>query len=131
MSENKVDDVFAGDDVVEASDALYKWEKPGQEVAGLLVDYKRGKTQLGDADFYTILEKEGEKTFTATSALHEKLKKFKLGEFLVKIIFEEEKPSAAGKHPFKVFSVKATPSSEAKLAAMGIVNFGSSEKTAE
>lgn len=132
INEELNNDVFGGDDVVEVSDELFKWDKPGKEIAGLLVRHKTQTMDNGPAEFYTVITKQGEQTFIATSALHEKLSKFKLGEFLVKVVFEEERPSKkGGRQPFKVFSVKATPSTEAKLAAMGIVSFGESETTEE
>jgi len=127
MEENKVDDVFAGDDVVEASDELFKFDAPGKEISGLLMTHKNQTMDNGPADFYTVLTNKGEVTFIATPSLHEKLSKFKLKEFLVKVVFEEARPSKGNKQPFKVFSVRATPSSEAKLAAMGIVEFGAAE----
>ena len=125
--EAPVDDIWNADDVTEASDELFKFTEVGAVLSGLIVHHKNQVMDNGPANFYTLLTNKGEVTFIATSSLHEKLTKFKLNEFLVKITFEESRPSKGSKQDFKVFSVKATPSTESKLAAMGIVVFSNEE----
>jgi hypothetical protein len=102
---------------------LFKFEKVGDKLNGLIVSNKVGKTKLGDATFYTIQTAEGEKTFVPTKALKEDLDKFVrmfgLGKFIAEIVLESLKPGNYAS-PFKVFRVRAGIATEARLARLGI-----------
>lgn len=105
---------------------LFKFEEVGTELTGLLIGKKRGKTQLGDADFYSILTKNGEVTFVPTKALGEDLAKYVrmygIGKVILNITLTDLKKGAYAS-PFKVFRVRAALATEARLAAHGIPTF--------
>lgn len=113
---------------------LYKFENIGDKVTGLLIARKNGKTKLGDADFYTILTKDGEKTFVPTKALGEDLSKFVRMYGIGKVILDVEltalKPGNFAS-PFKVFKVRAALSTESRLASHGIKMYDAESESEE
>lgn len=106
---------------------LYKFDAPGQTLKGLIVEKRDGKTNLGDATFYTINTGKEEVTFVPTKALKQDLDKYyrQFGgahKTLVEIEFVEEKKGSFP-NPFKVFKVRAGTATEARLAGLGISIF--------
>ena len=105
---------------------LFKFETVGTELTGLLTAKKTGKTQLGEADFYTVLTKDGEKTFVPTKALGEDLAKYVrmygIGKVILNIKLTDLKKGAYAS-PFKVFRVRAGAATESRLAQHGIPMF--------
>ncbi len=112
---------------------LFKFETVGTSLTGLLTGKKSGKTQLGMADFYTLLTKDGEHTFVPTKALGEDLVKYVrmygVGKVILNITLTDLKKGAYAS-PFKVFRVRAASVTEARLAQYGIPTFDS-ESTSE
>lgn len=112
---------------------LFKFEKVGDAVTGLIINKKSGKTKLGDADFYTIQQSNGEVTFVPTKSLGEDLTKFirqygGLGKVIVSIELTELKKGNYAS-PFKVFKVRAAAATEARLTALGINLFDAESET--
>lgn len=111
---------------------LYKWENPGQKETGILVSHREVQTNLGPGNRYEMQTKNGTITFFGTSSLHDELKKLPAdGSMIVEIELTETKKSRFP-NPFKVFKVRATRKTDAKIAALGITVFGdeSSEEAA-
>lgn len=105
---------------------LFKFEEIGTELTGLLTAKKSGKTQLGVADFYTLLTKDGEVTFVPTKALGEDLAKFVrmygIGKVILNIKLMDLKKGAYAS-PFKVFRCRAGAATESRLVQHGIPTF--------
>ncbi len=134
----------AADPVAESADSgwdqessggeLYKFEKVGDSITGLLTNLKNGKTNLGPADFYTLLTKTGEHTFVPTKALNEDLKKYVrmygVGKVILNIELVELRKGAYAS-PFKVFKVRAAAATESRLAQHGIPTFDQESSPAE
>lgn len=103
--------------------AMYKWEKPGQEVTGVLMGRRIVNTKLGAVTVYDVLTKEGEVAVPGTKGLNDSMKRYPAnGTLIVKIKFEEEKKGNFP-NPFKVFTVKYAKADEARLKALGITMF--------
>ncbi len=117
-----------------AGGELFKFEEVDTELTGLLVNHKRGKTQLGMADFYTLLTKDGEHTFVPTKALGEDLGKFVrmygIGKVILNIKLTELRKGAYAS-PFKVFRVRAAAATESRLAQHGIPTFDNESEAVE
>lgn len=108
---------------------LYKWEKVGQKVAGLLTARREVQTQTGAMTVYDILTKDGDLPVPGTKGLNDLMKRYPAdSSVLVEIEFTEEKKSRF-KNPFKVFKVRAAQSNEQRLKALGITVFGASAET--
>lgn len=105
---------------------LFKFDTAGTELTGLLTEQKSGKTNLGMAEFYTLLTKDGERTFVPTKALGDDLKKYVrmygIGKVILNITLMELKKGAYAS-PFKVFRVRAALATESRLAQHGIPTF--------
>jgi len=115
--------------------SLFKFEKVGDKLTGLIVNKKSGKTNIGPADFYTLQTTKGEHTFIPTKALGDDLTKFLrqyggIGKVLVAIELTELKKGNFAS-PFKVFKVRAGIATEARLAAHGIQTFDSDTISAD
>lgn len=117
---------------------LFKFEKINDNLKGLIINKKNGKTAMGTADFYTIQGAKGETTFIPTKALKEDLDKFLrlyggVGKTIVDITLTDLKKGNFAS-PFKVFKVRAAVATEQRLAALGITMWDgttSSEETDE
>lgn len=105
---------------------LFKFDEVGTSLTGLLTGKKHGKTSIGDADFYTLLTKDGEHTFVPTKALGEDLAKYVrmygVGKVILNIELTDLKKGAFAS-PFKVFKVRAALATESRLAQHGIPTF--------
>lgn len=127
MTTAKTEEEFDDFDQESNGGELFKFENIGDKLSGLIVNKKTGKTSIGNADFYTIQNKDGEKTFVPTKALGEDLTKFLrqyggIGKVIVGIELTELKKGAYAS-PFKVFKVRAGVATEARIAALGIQSF--------
>ena len=114
---------------------LYKFEKIGDSLKGLIINKKTGKTSMGQADFYTILSSKGEHTFIPTKALKEDLDKFLrmyggLNKVIVEVTLSDLKKGNYAS-PFKVFRVRAGVATEQRLSSLGITVFDDSSTTTE
>lgn len=113
---------------------LFKFETIGTKITGLLTAKKVGKTKLGDADFYTLLTKDGDRTFVPTKALGEDLAKYTrmygVGKVILQIELTDLKKGSFAS-PFKVFSVKAALATETRLATHGIPSFDNESVSTE
>ena len=113
---------------------LFKFETVGTSLTGLLVAKKRSKTQLGDANFYTLLCKGGEHTFVPTKALEQDIEKYirqyGVGNVILDITLMDLKKGAYAS-PFKVFRTRAAKVTEARLAQYGIPSFDNESTTEE
>lgn len=100
-----------------------KFEEPGHEVIGLLLDHEVKKTSKGDANEYKIVTPEGFKTFYAPKGLHDKLAgviiKYGKQSAIVKIKYIEKVKTASG-NDFKVFEVMHRQKTEKDLKEFGI-----------
>lgn len=119
----------------ESSSELYKFETVGQKLTGLLVHKKTGKTQMGDANFYTILTAKGEETFIPTKSLGEDLEKFLrtyggVGKVIVEVELVDLKKSTFP-NPFKVFKARAAAATEARLSALGLMTYDTETTSSE
>lgn len=102
---------------------LYKWEKPGQKVTGVLLNKRIVNTKLGAMTAYDLLTKEGEVVVPGTKGLNDSMKRYPAnGSLIVQIEFVEEKKGNFP-NPFKVFTVKYAKADEARLKALGITMF--------
>lgn len=137
MTKAEVNAAAEGDDLFDAESSggsLYKWEKVGQQVKGLIIERRQGKTAQGPAIFYTINTGKEEVTMIPTKALQQDLDKY-YNQFggalktIVQIDFVDEKKGAYAS-PFKVFKVRAGAATEARLSALGISTFDE-ESTSE
>lgn len=114
---------------------LFKFEKVGDSLKGLIINKKIGKTVMGDASFYTIQSATGETTFIPTKALKEDLEKFLrmyggVGKTIVEITLTELKKGNFAS-PFKVFRVRAGVATEQRLASLGITVFDDASSNEE
>lgn len=113
---------------------LFKFETIGDSITGLLTVKKTGKTKLGDADFYTVLTKDGERTFVPTKALGDDLGKYVrmygIGKVILNITLMDLKKGNFAS-PFKVFRVRAALATESRLAQHGIPTFDSESTSGE
>lgn len=99
---------------------LYKWEKTGQKVTGVLVGKRMVKTKIGDMFLYDVKTKDGEVAVPATKSLRETMRRYPAdGSMIVEIEFTEEKKGNYP-NPFKVFTVRNARVSEERLKALGI-----------
>jgi len=99
---------------------LFKWEKPGQKVTGVLAGKRVVKTKLGDMFLYDVKTKDGEVAVPATKSLRETMRRYPAdGSMIVEIEFTEEKKGNYP-NPFKVFTVRNARVSEERLKALGI-----------
>ncbi len=99
---------------------LYKWEKIGQKVTGVLVGKRVVKTKLGDMFLYDINTKDGEVAVPATKSLRETMKRYPAdGSTIVEIEFAEERKGNFP-NPFKVFTVRSAKVTEERLKTLGI-----------
>lgn len=133
MAEAKKDINDLGWESESTGGELFKFDKVGDNVTGLLISKKNGKTKLGDADFYTIQQSNSEVTFIPTESLGEELTKYLrkhggLGKVIVSIELAELKKGNYPS-PFKVFKVRAAAATEARLTALGINMFDSESET--
>lgn len=130
--ESASDDMF---DAESSGGSLYKWEKVGQSVKGLVIERREGKTAQGPAIFYTINTGKEEVTMIPTKALQQDLDKYYrqfggAAKVIVQIDFVDEKKGAYAS-PFKVFKVRAGASNEQRLAALGISTFDEESTSTE
>lgn len=114
---------------------LFKLDKVGDKVEGLIVAKKRGKTSMGEADFYTVQTAKDEKTFIPTAALKQDLEKYLrmyggLGKTIISAELVDLKKGAYAS-PFKVFKVRAAAATEARLSALGISTYDSESTTGD
>ena len=98
---------------------LFKWEKAGLVVEGVLINYRRQRdTGKGAGNIYEVQSKDGIVTFFAPSLLHQKLEKLPR-PYAVRIELKEITKTKTG-NTLKVFEVKSAPADEATLKIMGI-----------
>ena len=111
MSEIKYDNTVADGE-------LFKWEKAGLTIEGLLSSYTEKQTSNGIGHVYEVENKDGINAFFAPTLLHKKLQRVATGN-IVKITFTEQTKTQSG-NPLKHFEVLHTQATEAKLKALGI-----------
>lgn len=125
---NKADVEFDpfGDAQESSGGTLYKWDEVGKNIKGLYLEKREHvKTKLGEMTVYSILTKDGEIAAPGTKDLDEKMKRIPAdGSMILSITFSEE-VKGNFPNPFKRFSVKFSPKTDANLSALGIVLFGS------
>jgi hypothetical protein len=107
----------------EVSGGFIKFEEPGFNFTGLLVDYEKKNTAKGEANDYKIITKDGAQSFYAPKDLHDKLSgviiKYGLKNAIVKVTFKEKIKTASG-NDFKKFEVLHKKADEASLTELGI-----------
>lgn len=107
----------------EVAGGFIKFEDPGYNFTGLLVDYAKKNTAKGEANDYKIITKDGAQSFYAPKDLHDKLSgviiKYGLKNAIVKVTFKEKIKTASG-NDFKKFEVLHKRADEASLAELGI-----------
>ena len=98
---------------------LFKWEKEGATLEGLLQSYSpRKDTGKGPGHLYEVKTKSGVAAFFAPSLLHKKLSGIPVGS-IVKITFTKITKTANG-NTLKNFTVGHAKATEANLKALGI-----------
>lgn len=108
-----------------SSDALFKFDKVGDSVTGLLLAKKFQKGNFGEYMIVNLLTKEGEIAVMCSKGLSEELKKPQYqdgGKIIVQISLTELKDTGKG-NPFKAFSTRFAIATEQRLAAHGIKTF--------
>ena len=105
-------------DTTSSGGNLYKWEKPGQSVLGVLMGKRVVKTRQGDMTVYDLLTKNGPLPVPGTKGLNTEMTYIKVGK-LVQMTFEKEVPGAFAS-PFKSFVVRAAEPTPERLAKHGI-----------
>ena len=97
---------------------LYKFEKEGQIIEGLLKSYmQRPDTGKGIGNVYELKNKDGVVAFFAPTLLHKKLKE-RVGQ-IVKITFTKTSKTKIG-NTLKEFEVLPAPATPDNLKALGI-----------
>src|SRR3990167_6955052 len=97
---------------------LYKFEKEGQIIEGLLKSYmQRPDTGKGIGNVYELKNKDGVVAFFAPTLLHKKLKE-RVGQ-IVKITFTKTSKTKIG-NTIKEFEVLPAPATPDNLKALGI-----------
>ena len=114
---------------------LFKFEKVGDSVKGLVINKKTGKTAMGEATFYTVQTATTEHTFIPTKALKDDLDKFLrmyggVNKTIVEITLTDLKKGNFAS-PFKVFRVRAGVATEQRLASLGITVFDDASSSEE
>lgn len=115
--------------------SLFKLDTIGQNIKGLIISKKIGKTKMGEAEFVTIQTAKEEITFIPTKALSDEIGKVLrqfggVGKVIVDITYVEDKPGNFAS-PFKVFRTRAGIATESRLSALGITTFDSEAETGE
>lgn len=105
------------DEVVDGE--LFKWEKEGTVLEGLLQSYNpRKDTGKGPGHLYEVKTNKGVAAFFAPTLLHKKLAGIPVGS-IVKITFSKLSKTANG-NTLKNFTVGHAKATEANLKALGI-----------
>lgn len=108
-----------GLDVSKVQDGeLFKWDKVGLKVAGILRSYRPQKTGKGDGHVYEVQTKDGTIAFFASQLLHKKLQGVPVGNVVV-IEYTHDSKTGAG-NTLKNFEVSQGKPSEANLKALGL-----------
>jgi len=98
---------------------LFKWEKEGAQVEGVLINKKTQKdTGKGEGHVYEVQTKDGIVTFFAPSLLHQKLERLPIPT-CIRIVFKKISKTKTG-NTLKEFSVDHAPADENTLKIMGI-----------
>lgn len=98
---------------------LFKWEKEGTVLEGLLQAYSpRKDTGKGPGHLYEVKTNKGVAAFFAPTLLHKKLAGIPVGS-IVKITFTKITKTANG-NTLKNFTVGHAKATEANLKALGI-----------
>jgi hypothetical protein len=98
---------------------LFKWEKEGTVLEGLLQSYSpRKDTGKGPGHLYEVKTSKGVAAFFAPTLLHKKLAGIKLGS-IVKITFTKISKTANG-NTLKNFTVGHAKADDATLNALGL-----------
>jgi len=116
-----------------SSDQLFKFEKAGDTVVGLLLTKKMNKGNYGEYMVANVLTKDGEVAVMCSAGLASELQKPQYqegGKVIVQMTLTELKDTGKG-NPFKAFSTKFALATEARLAAHGIKTFDSETTTEE
>ena len=104
---------------------LFKWEKEGTSIMGILQRYDERQTGKGDGHIYEVKTANGIAAFFAPSLLHKKLSSIALGS-IVKITFTAVTKTSSG-NTLKNFDVGFIKKGEAmydtKLKELGIDEF--------
>lgn len=97
---------------------LFKFDKVGAKIQGILQSYKTQKTAKGEGHVYEVKTKNGIVAFFAPSMLQKKLETIAIGK-IVSIEFTEVTRTNNG-NDLKKFSVGFADPTEANLKALGI-----------
>lgn len=123
MAKDKVEDGSIDWEQESSGGELYKWEKPGQKITGVLSGRRVVNTRLGAMTVYDMLTAKGEVAVPGTKSLNEQMKRYPAnGSFIVEIEFTKE-VKGNYPNPFKQFTVRVASSTEARLKALGIKVF--------
>lgn len=98
---------------------LFKWDKEGAVIEGILNSYEEKMTSNGPGHIYEVETKNGVMAFFAPTLLNKKLSGKKLIGHIVKVTFTETSKTMSG-NPLKHFEVLHTEATEAKLKVLGI-----------
>jgi len=106
MAKNKNDSQFGAEDEVQSG--VFKFEKIGQSIEGILVDIRTVKSQIDGSDqkMYDIQTSNGEvMAVYGRKIIDQKMRVAKIGQ-LVKMAYAEDiKPKKRGFSSFKVIKV--------------------------
>lgn len=108
---------------------LFKFEKVGDSISGVLESYKSQNTANGVGHVYEVRTKEGVVAFFASTLLHKKLQNIQIGNIVMIEFTEVTKTNA--KNDLKHFDVGHAPASEANLKQLGIEIFNKVEDEEE